>query len=53
MSRVREAVVVLTAAVLGVVGIVHTSGCGCGGRLAPTGDRPWEVQTTCDASCCA
>jgi Protein of unknown function (DUF2845) len=45
MSSVRIAVVVLTAVVLGVAGIVHA--LDCGGRLVVDGASPWDVQTIC------
>jgi Protein of unknown function (DUF2845) len=45
MSHVRVAVVVLTAVVLGVAGIVHA--LDCGGRLVVDGASPWDVQTIC------
>jgi len=44
-SRVRVAVVVLTAVVLGVAGIVHA--LDCGGRLVVDGASPWDAQTIC------
>ena len=45
MSRVRIAVVVLTAVVLGAAGIVHA--LDCEGRLVSMGASPWDVQTIC------
>jgi hypothetical protein len=45
MSRVRIAVVVLTAVVLGWAGIVHA--LDCEGRLVSAGASPWDVQTIC------
>ena len=45
MSRVRIAVVVLTAVVLGAAGIGHA--LDCGGRLVLDGASPWDVQTIC------
>jgi hypothetical protein len=45
MSSVRFAVVVLTAVVLGVVGIVYA--LDCEGRLVSIGMGPWDVQTIC------
>jgi hypothetical protein len=45
MSRVRIAVVVLTAVVLGMAGIGHT--LDCGGRLVTMGASPWDVQAIC------
>jgi hypothetical protein len=45
MSRVRIAVVVLTAVVLGPAGIGHA--LDCGGRLVSEGASPWDVQAIC------
>ena len=45
MSRVRIAVVALTAVVLGAAGIVHA--WDCEGRLVSIGASPWDVQTIC------
>jgi uncharacterized protein DUF2845 len=45
MSRVRFAVVVLTAVVLGAAGIVDA--LDCDGRLVSLGASPWDVQTIC------
>jgi hypothetical protein len=45
MSRVRIAVVVWAAGVLGVAGIVHA--LDCEGRLVVEGASPWDVQTIC------
>jgi hypothetical protein len=45
MSRVRFAVVALTAVVLGAAGIVHA--LDCEGRLVSMGASPWDVQTIC------
>jgi hypothetical protein len=45
MSRVRFAVVVLTAVVLGAAGIVDA--LDCEGRLVSLGASPWDVQTVC------
>jgi hypothetical protein len=45
LSRVRIAVVVLTAVVLGAAGIVHA--LDCEGRLVVEGASPWDVQTIC------
>jgi Protein of unknown function (DUF2845) len=45
MSRVRIAVVALTAVVLGAAGIVHA--LDCEGRLVSIGASPWDVQTIC------
>ena len=45
MSSVRVAVVVLTAVVLGVAGIVHA--LDCEGRLVWMVGNPWDVQTIC------
>jgi hypothetical protein len=45
MSRVRIAVVVLTAVVLGWAGIVHA--LDCEGRLVSEGTSLWDVQTIC------
>jgi hypothetical protein len=45
LSRVRFAVVVLTAVVLGAAGIGHT--LDCGGRLVLDGASPWDVQRIC------
>jgi hypothetical protein len=45
MSRIRTAVMVLTAVVLGMVGIGHT--LDCGGRLVLDGASPWDVQGIC------
>ena len=45
MSRVRIAVVVLTALVLGAAGIGHT--LDCRGRLVLDGASPWDVQSIC------
>jgi Protein of unknown function (DUF2845) len=45
MSRVRIAVVVCAAGVLGVAGIVHA--LDCERRLVVEGANPWDVQTIC------
>jgi uncharacterized protein DUF2845 len=45
MSRVRIAVVVLTAVVLGAAGIGHA--LDCEGRLVSMGASPWDVQAIC------
>jgi uncharacterized protein DUF2845 len=45
MSRVRFAVVVLTAVILGAAGIVDA--LDCDGRLVSLGASPWDVQTIC------
>ncbi len=45
MSRVRMAVAVLTAAVLGTVGTIHA--LDCEGRLVSMGASPWDVQAIC------
>ena len=45
MSRVRIAVVALTAVVLGAAGIGHA--LDCEGRLVSIGASPWDVQTIC------
>ncbi len=45
MSRVRFAVVVLTAVVLGAAGIVHA--LDCEGGLVSMGASPWDVQGIC------
>jgi Protein of unknown function (DUF2845) len=45
MSRVRFAVVVLTAVVLGAAGIGHA--LDCEGRLVSLGASPWDVQGIC------
>ena len=45
MSRVRFAVVVLTAVVLGAAGIVDA--LDCDGRLVSLGASPWDVQAIC------
>jgi hypothetical protein len=45
MSRVRFAVVVLTAVVLGAAGIVQA--LDCEGRLVTRGATPWDVQAIC------
>jgi hypothetical protein len=45
MSRVRFAVVVLTAVILGAAGIVDA--LDCDGRLVSLGASPWDVQTVC------
>ena len=47
MSRVRMAVMVLTAAVLGTTGIVRA--LECEGRLVSMGASPWDVQAICGA----
>ena len=49
MSRVRFAVVALTAVVLGAAGIVHA--LDCEGRLVSMGASPWDVQTICGDRC--
>jgi hypothetical protein len=45
MLRVRFAVVVLTAVVLGAAGIVQA--LDCEGRLVTMGASPWDVQAIC------
>ena len=45
MSRVRFAVVVLTAVIPGAAGIVDA--LDCDGRLVSLGASPWDVQTVC------
>jgi Protein of unknown function (DUF2845) len=45
MSRVRIAVVVLIAVVLGAGGITHAMDCE--GRLVLEGASPWDVQAIC------
>ena len=45
MSRIRVAVVVLTAGLLGTTGIV--SALDCQGRLVIMGASPWDVQGIC------
>src|SRR5262245_41793854 len=45
VSRVRVAVVVLAAVVLGVAGLGHA--LDCGGRLVVEGASLWDVQTIC------
>jgi hypothetical protein len=45
MSRVRIAVVVLTAVGLGAAGIGHA--LDCEGRLVSEGASPWDVQAIC------
>jgi hypothetical protein len=45
MSRVRIAVVMWTAVVLGAAGIGHA--LDCGGRLVLDGASPWDVQSIC------
>jgi len=45
MSKVRMAVVVLTAVVLGAAGIVYA--LDCEGRLVSMGASPWDVQSIC------
>ena len=45
MSRVRMAVVVLTAVVLGAAGIVYA--LDCEGRIVSMGASPWDVQSIC------
>jgi hypothetical protein len=45
MSRVRLAVVVLTAVVVGAAGIARA--LGCDGRLVSLGASPWDVQAIC------
>ena len=45
MSRVRIAVVVLTAVVLEAAGIGHA--LECGGRLVVDGASPWDLQAIC------
>jgi hypothetical protein len=45
MSRVRIAVVVLTAVVLGAAGIVYA--LDCDGRIVSMGATLWDVQTIC------
>jgi hypothetical protein len=45
VSRVRTAVVVLTAVVLGATGVVQA--LDCEGRLVSMGDSPMDVQAVC------
>jgi hypothetical protein len=45
LSRVRLAVVALTAVRLGVAGLVDA--LDCEGRLVTMGMGPWDVQTIC------
>ena len=45
MSRVRIAMVVLTAVVLGAAGIGHA--LDCNGRVVSIGASPWDVQGIC------
>jgi hypothetical protein len=45
MSRIRMAVVALTAVVLGTAGIVCA--LECEGRLVSLGASPWDVQAIC------
>jgi hypothetical protein len=45
MSRVRVAVVVLTAVVLGAAGLGHALDCDA--RLVSEGASPWDVQAIC------
>jgi hypothetical protein len=45
MSKVRIAVVALTAVALGAAGIVHA--LDCEGRLVSMGASPWDVQSIC------
>jgi len=45
MSEVRLAVVVLTAVVMGAVGIGY--GMDCDGKLVWIGASPWDVQSIC------
>jgi hypothetical protein len=45
MSRVRMAVVVLSAVVLGLAGIIHA--LDCNGRVVSEGASPWDIQVIC------
>ncbi len=45
MSRVRMAVVVLTAVVMGTAGLARA--LECEGRLVSMGASPWDVQAIC------